>query len=210
LINTYEVIKNDIEALIKELKELRQSHNKENYYKIRAEDVKNLTPVQIATRFIYLNRTCFNGLYRVNSKGLFNVPMGGYKNPNICNEEDLREISKFLQKDDIKVNQFYDCVKDAKKGDFIYFDPTYYPLKKGKIFTTYTKGNFLEKEQEKLAETFKQLDKRGCKVMLSNSDTKFIKNLYKGYNLHFVQATRMINCDATKRGKISEVVITNY
>jgi DNA adenine methylase len=210
LVLTYNIVKTNIDELIALLKEYKLKHSKEFYYQIRAEDVTKLTPIKIVARFIYLNRTCFNGLYRVNSKGQFNVPIGSYKNPAICNEEDLREISKLLQKDDITVNEFYNAVKEAKKGDFIYFDPPYYPLKKGKSFTRYTKGNVLEKEQEKLAETFKQLDKRGCKVMLSNSDTKFIKKLYKGYNLHFVQATRMINCDATKRGKINEVVITNY
>jgi len=210
LITTYNVVKSNIKELISLLKEYKLKHSKEFYYQIRAENVKDLTPVEIAARFLYLNRTCFNGLYRVNSKGQFNVPIGSYKNPTICNEEDLREISNLLQKDDITVNEFYNSVKEAKKGDFIYFDPPYYPLKKGQSFTTYTKSNFLEKEQEKLAETFKQLDKKGCKVMLSNSDTEFIKNLYKGYNIHFVQASRMINCDATKRGKINEVVITNY
>lgn len=210
LVLTYNAVKNNIDELIGLLKEFKLKHNKEFYYEIRAEDVKKLTPVQIAARFIYLNRTCFNGLYRVNSKGQFNVPIGSYKNPTICNEEDLREISKLLQKDDIKVAQFYDSVKEAKKGDFVYFDPPYYPVTKGKSFTTYTKDNFLEKEQEKLAEVFKELDKKGCKVMLSNSDTDFIKNLYKGRNINFVKATRMINCDATKRGAINEIVITNY
>lgn len=209
LITTYNIVKNDIEKLILLLKEYKIKHNKEFYYQIRAEDVKKLTPLQIAARFIYLNRTCFNGLYRVNSKGQFNVPIGSYKNPTICHEEDLREISQLLQKDDIVTSQFYNAVKEAKKGDFIYFDPPYYPIKRDS-FTTYTKDNFLEKEQERLAELFKELDKKGCKVMLSNSDTDFIKNLYKGYKINFVKATRMINCDATKRGAINEVVITNY
>jgi DNA adenine methylase len=209
LIITYNAIKKNVEELIVLLKGYKKSHSKEFYYKIRAEDVKKLTPFQIAARFIYLNKTCFNGLYRVNSKGQFNVPIGSYKNPGICNEEDLREISKFLQKDDIKVAEFYNAVKEAKEGDFIYFDPPYYPLNKSS-FTTYTKDNFLEKEQEKLAELFKELDKKGCKVMLSNSDTEFIKKLYRGYKIYFVKATRMINCDASKRGKINEVVITNY
>jgi len=210
LVIAYNIVKDNIDELIELLKEHKKSHSKEFYYQIRTEDIKKLNNIQIAARFIYLNRTCFNGLYRVNSKGQFNVPIGSYKNPNICNEEDLREISKLLEKDDIKVSQFYDSVKNAKKGDFVYFDPPYYPLKLGKSFTTYTKDNFLEKEQEKLAEVFKELDKKGCKVMLSNSDTEFIKNLYQGYKINFVKATRMINCDATKRGEINEVVITNY
>jgi len=209
LIITYNSVKNNIDKLISLLKEYKLKHNKEFYYKIRAKDVKRLTPVQIAARFIYLNRTCFNGLYRVNSKGGFNVPIGSYKNPTICNEEDLREISKLLQKDDIIVAQFYDTVKKAKKGDFIYFDPPYYPIKKDS-FTTYTKDNFLEKEQEKLKEVFAELDKKGCRVMLSNSDTPFIRKLYKDYKINTVLATRMINCDGKNRGKINEVVITNY
>lgn len=210
LIITYNVIKNNIDELVKLLKVHKSKHNKDFYYNTRAEDVKKLTPVQIAARFIYLNRTCFNGLFRVNSKGQFNVPIGSYKNPNICNEDDLREISELLQRDDIKIAQFHEAVKEAKKGDFVYFDPPYYPLEKGKSFTTYTKDNFLEKEQEKLAEVFRELDMKGCKVMLSNSNTDFIKGLYKGYNIALVKATRMINCDATKRGVIDEVVVTNY
>lgn len=209
LIITYNQVKENIEELIKKLESYKIQHSKEFYYKIRGQNVSSLSKVEIAARFIYLNRTCFNGLYRVNSTGQFNVPIGSYKNPNIVNEKDLREISKLLQKDDILVTQFADAVKDAKEGDFVYFDPPYYPLKK-ESFTTYTKDKFLEKEQMQLADLFRQLHYRGVKVMLSNSDTKFIKNLYEGYNIHLVQATRMINCDATKRGKINEVVITNY
>lgn len=209
LITTYYIIKNHLEELIKLLKEYKKKHNKEFYYEIRSQDVKTLNKVQIATRFIYLNKTCFNGLYRVNSKGGFNVPIGSYKNPLICPEEDLREISKFLQKDDTRVRQFYEVLKEAKKGDFIYFDPPYYPLNKSS-FTTYTKDNFLDKEQAHLAEVFKELDKKGCKVMLSNNDAPFIKELYKDFHINIVKATRMINCDATKRGKINELVVTNY
>lgn len=210
LITTYNVVKDDVEGLIKLLKEYKKKHNKDFYYnRIRSQDVRALSKLQIASHFIYLNKTCFNGLYRVNSKGQFNVPMGKYKNPSICSEKDLREISKFLQKDDITVKQFYDAVEGAKKGDFIYFDPPYYPLKTGS-FTKYTKESFLEKEQEHLSEVFKELDKRGCKVMLSNSDMDFIKSLYKGYHINTVKANRIINCDAKKRGKINELVITNY
>ncbi|MBR9691856.1 Dam family site-specific DNA-(adenine-N6)-methyltransferase, partial [Candidatus Woesearchaeota archaeon] len=146
----------------------------------------------------------------VNSHGGFNVPMGNYKNPLICPEKDLREISNLLKKVQIKVMPFEEVLNFAKRGDFVYFDPPYYPLKKGKSFTTYTKDNFLDKEQKKLAEVFRKLDKKGCKVMLSNSYTKFIKDLYKGYNIKTVRATRMINSDPTKRGKINEVVVLNY
>lgn len=209
LLNTYEVIKNDAENLIEDLKKLRQLHNKENYYKIRAEDPKLLSNLTRATRFIYLNKTCFNGLYRVNSKNEFNVPIGSYKNPQIFSEEDLREISKLLQNVEIKHASFEECIKWARKNDFIYLDPPYYPLKK-ESFTTYTKEKFLDKEQKKLKEIFDELNKKGCKVMISNSDTKFIKDLYGEYHQAVVMASRMINCDATKRGKIKEIVITNY
>ncbi len=209
LINTYEIIKNDVENLIIRLKKLKQQHNKETYYKIRVEDPKLLSPLSRASRFIYLNKTCFNGLYRVNSKGGFNVPIGSYKNPAICQEKELREVSKLLKNVKIKVMDFEKITKQAKKGDFIYFDPPYYPLKKNS-FTTYTKGSFLEREQKKLKEVFSKLDKKDCKIMLSNSNTKFIKNLYKDYKRTFVKANRMINCNGDGRGKIKEVVITNY
>jgi len=210
LINCYNVIKEDVEELIKLLKEYKKKHNKEVYYEVRAEDPKLLSNTSRAGRFIYLNKTCFNGLYRVNSKGGFNVPIGSYKAPSIVMEKELREISKLLKGVKIKVMSFENIIKIAKKGDFIYFDPPYYPIKKGKSFTTYTKGNFLEKEQEQLKDVFSKLDKKGCNIMLSNSDTKFIKDLYEDYNINFVQANRMINCDGNGRGKINEVVVTNY
>jgi len=210
LINCYKVIKEDVEELIKLLKEYKKKHNKEVYYEVRAEDPKLLSDTSRAGRFIYLNKTCFNGLYRVNSKGQFNVPMGSYKNPSIVMEKELREISKLLKDVEIKIMNFEEITKLTKKGDFIYFDPPYYPLKKGKSFTTYTAGNFLEKEQEQLKKVFSKLDKKGCKVMLSNSDTKFIKDLYKEFIINFVNANRIINCDGSKRGKIKEVVITSF
>jgi DNA adenine methylase len=211
LIITYNVVKRDIDELIDLLDKYKSKHNKDFYYSVREMDIKKLTPVQIAARFIYLNKTCFNGLYRVNSKGEFNVPIGKSESPPlICPEKELKEISKLLQKDDIKMAQFYDAVKNAKKGDFIYLDPPYYPIKKGISFTTYTKTDFVEEDHEKLAEVFKKLDKKGCKVMLSNSNTKFIRDLYKGYKKTKVKATRMINCIGSKRGKINELVIRNY
>jgi len=209
LINCYKVIKEDVEELIELLKKYKKKHNKETYYKVRAKNTKPLNNVSRASRFIYLNKTCFNGLYRVNSKGGFNVPMGSYKNPAICQEKELREISKLLQNVEIKVMGFEEITKLVKKNDFIYFDPPYYPIKKSS-FTTYTKGNFLEDEQKQLREVFSKLDKKGCKVMLSNSNTKFIKDLYEGYKRRFVKASRMINCNGKGRGKINELVITNY
>lgn len=210
LINAYKVIRDNTNELIEKLKQYKSVHNKDNYYKVRNLQPEKLSKIERAARFIYLNKTCFNGLYRVNSKGRFNVPLGSSKHPAILMEDDLKEISSLLQKVMIKHMSFENVMNYAQKGDFIYLDPPYYPLKKGKSFTTYTKEAFLEKEQKKLSEVFRDLDKKGCKVMLSNSDTDFIKALYKGYNIDTVQASRMINSDATKRGKISELVIRNY
>lgn len=213
LIITYNVVKKNLNELIISLKKHERNHKKDPkkyYYKVRDLVLKKEDYVGIASRFIYLNRTCFNGIYRVNKNGKFNVPIGRYKNPGICQEKDLQEISNLLKKDDVKVSQFFEVLKKAKKGDFIYFDPPYYPLDGKPSFTTYTKNNFLEEEHKELARVFKELDKRDCKVMLSNSDSNFIRDLYKEYDIQVVHATRMINCDATKRGKIKEIVIRNY
>ena len=215
LVVTYNVIKNDVESLIKSLK--KHQNTKEYFLKIRAKDVSKLTDIEIASRFIYLNRTCFNGLYRVNSHGGFNVPFAGNKNPLICDEINLRKISKALKCIEIKKQDYKEVLKKAKKGDFIYFDPPYYPINKTSSFTSYTKEAFLEKEQIELRDTFSELTKRGCFVMLSNSDTPFINKIYKEIKIkgklvtvNQVYAGRMINSDASKRGKITEVLITNY
>ncbi len=213
LINAYKIIRESVEELIIELKQHKEYHlseGKRYYLTIRDTDPAELPPLERAARFIYLNKTCFNGLYRVNSKGRFNVPMGKYKNPDIVQKERLKAASKLLKKATIKLMHFEKVIEFAQKGDFIYFDPPYYPLKKGMSFTTYTKEAFLEEEQKKLAEVFRQLDRKGCLLMLSNSDTDFIKDLYRGYKIHIVQAARMINCDGNKRGKINELVVTNY
>jgi len=213
LINTYEVIRDDVKRLIIELKQHKEYHSvdgKKYYLTIRATNPNELPSLERAARFIYLNKTCFNGLYRVNSKGQFNVPMGSYKNPDIVQGERLQIVSQLLKNVVIKVMSFEKVLNFAEKDDFVYFDPPYYPLKKGKSFTTYTKDDFLEKEQEELASVFQKLDKKGCLVMLSNSDTQFVRQLYEAYNIHVVQATRMINCNGDQRGKISEIVVTNY
>ncbi|MBI2671929.1 DNA adenine methylase [Candidatus Woesearchaeota archaeon] len=210
LINCYKVIKYNVEDLILKLQFHRKHHSKDYYYNIRELKPEILSDIERASRTIYLNKTCFNGLYRVNSRGQFNVPIGSYKNPQIFSEQELRFISKLLKNVKIKVMSFEKILDFVKQEDFVYFDPPYYPLEKGKSFTSYTKEKFLEKEQEKLKEIFKELNKKRCNVMLSNSDTIFIKNLYKEFNINIVKANRMINCDATKRGKINEIIITNY
>ncbi len=211
LVITYNVIKNNVDELIKSLK--KHKTDKEYFLKVRAQDINALTDVSIASRFIFLNRTCFNGLYRVNSKGGFNVPYGKYTNPLICDEINLRKVSKALQSIEIKHQDYKTVLKEAKKGDFIYFDPPYYPMSKTSSFTSYTKEAFLDKEQMELRETFLELHKRGCFVMLSNSDTPFINDIYsgfKGIRISKIEAGRSINSKASGRGKITEVLITNY
>lgn len=211
LVITYNVIKNDVENLIKSLKKYK--YEKNYFLKIRAQNIEKLSDLEVASRFIYLNRTCFNGMYRVNKQGKFNVPFGRYDNPLICDELNLRKVSKALKGIQINCEDYKKVLKKAKKGDFIYFDPPYYPVSKTASFTAYTADAFLEKEQEELRDTFLALDKKGCFVMLSNSDTPFINKIYlghKGVRITKVQAGRAINSNASKRGKITEVLITNY
>lgn len=210
LINAYSVVRDKVDALIEALRTHKEQHGKEYYYNIRAQDPSTLTDVERAARFIYLNKTCFNGLYRVNSKGKFNVPMGSYKNPGILKEDILKEANKLLQGVELKVMSFEKVLDFATKDAFIYLDPPYYPLTKTSSFTAYTKDVFLENEQKKLAEIFKKLDNLGCKLLLSNSDHAFIRDLYKEFKQESVYARRMINCDATKRGPIIELVVENY
>ena len=213
LINAFNIIKTDVDRLIVELKKHKKYHSADYnsyFYEIRKVAPKDLPELERAARFIYLNRTCFNGLYRVNSSGQFNVPIGSYKNPDVIQEEKLKKISKLLQNVTIKVMSFEKVLNLAQKEDFIYFDPPYYPLKRGKSFTTYTKDNFLEKEQKLLANVFKKLDQRGCSVMLSNSDTEFIKELYPNYDISIVKARRLINSQANGRGEINKIVVRNY
>jgi len=214
LINTYEVIRDFPNKLIEKLKEFKSKHNKEFYYQVReldrSENYKNIDNITKAARFIYLNRTCFNGLYRVNKKGYFNVPIGRYKNPQIVNEENILAVSKALQNAIIKHCDYKEVLNYANKNDFIYLDPPYYPLNDTANFTSYTQGEFLEKEQMELFETFKFLTKKECFVLESNSDTEFINNLYKEFKIEKVFANRAINSKGSKRGKITEVLIRNY
>jgi len=211
LVTTYNVIKNDVEGLIKSLK--KHKINKEYFLKVRTQDPKFLSDLNVASRFIFLNRTCFNGMYRVNSKGGFNVPFGKYSNPLICDEDNLKKVSKALQYVEIKHQDYKGVLKKAKKGDFVYFDPPYYPVSKTASFTSYTAESFLDKEQIELRDTVLELNKRGCFVMLSNSDTPFINKIYSGFKeicISKVEAGRAINSNGSGRGKITEVLITNY
>ncbi len=211
LVATYNVIKNNVDELIKSLKE--HPHNKDYFLEIRAQIPKQLSELEIASRFIFLNRTCFNGMYRVNSKGGFNVPFGKYENPLICDEKNLQKVSEALQRVEIKHQDFKEVLKKAKSGDFIYFDPPYYPVSKTASFTSYTAEGFLDKEQTELRDTFLELHKRGCFIMLSNSDTPFINKIYSGFDglrINKVEAGRAINSNGTGRGKVTEVLVTNY
>lgn len=208
LIDAYRTIKDKPKELIAELKKGKYKNDKETFLKIRAEKPTDL--VKATARLVYLNKTAFNGLYRVNSKGMFNVPYGKYKKPKILDEQNILAVSTALQKDELTNTDFEQAVSLAKKGDFVYFDPPYLPLSRTSSFTGYTKENFTEKDQERLAKKFKALSDKGCFVMQSNSYTPLILGLYKDFHIYIVEATRMINCKAEGRGKIKEVIITNY
>jgi DNA adenine methylase len=171
---------------------------------------KSLALAERAARTIFLNKTGFNGLYRVNAAGKFNVPFGRYTNPQFCDEDNLRSCSLALQGVAIRVQNFEAVVRDAKPGDFVYFDPPYVPVSETSDFTSYVAGGFSWKQHEKLADVFRQLSHSGVYAMLSNSDTQAVRDLYVGFSLHEVHATRSVNSDATRRGRVSEVVIRNY
>jgi DNA adenine methylase len=213
LVTTYNVIKENVDELIRSLK--RHKYQKDYFLKVRAKNPKELSDVEIASRFIFLNRTAFNGMYRVNSKGEFNVPFGKYENPMICDEENLRKASRALKNVEIRHGDYKGVLEKAKKGDFVYFDPPYYPVSKTASFTSYTAESFLDREQMELRDTFLALHKRGCFVMLSNSDAPFINKIYSelkqyGVKISKIDANRAINSKATGRGKIKEVLVTNY
>lgn len=211
LVITYNVIKNNVDELIESLQ--KHIYDKEYYLKVRAEKVEDLSEIEIASRFIFLNRTGFNGLYRVNKSGQFNVPFGRYSNPVICDEDNLRRVSDALRDTIITHQDYKNVLKTARGGDFIYFDPPYYPVSTTSSFTSYTTEGFLEREQTELRDTFVKLHEKGCFVMLSNSDTPFINKLYSGLNgitINKITAGRAINSKGTGRGKITEVLITNY
>ena len=217
LMNVYECLKDSekFEKMCKELNHHEAEHSEEYYYKIRNIDrdrhkYNKLADYKKAARTIYLNKACFNGLYRVNSKNEFNVPFGKKEHVNTYEGQNLGIICGYLNFNDVTLLSvdFEEAVKSAKKGDFIYFDPPYDSDKN--IFTSYTNEGFGKEEQERLANVFKELDKRGCYVMLSNHNTKLINELYKDYNIHIIEAKRNINSNGKKRGKVEEVIITNY
>ena len=208
LVNAYRVVRDNVDELVAHLR--THANDEEYYYEMRAQDPRDLDPIARASRLVYLNRTCFNGLYRVNSKGGFNVPFGKHKNPTICNETGLRAASEALQGCRIAHRPYMAVLNEARPGDFLYFDPPYHPLNATSNFTSYTADSFSAQDQRDLATTFRLLAERGCKVMLSNSDTEFIRELYADFHIESVYAPRMVNRDATKRGPVAEVVVRNY
>ena len=212
LINLYSVVRDNVYELISDLN--KHEISKEYFLEIRnldrTDEYKNLSDVQRASRFIYLNRTCFNGLYRVNSQGQFNVPFGNYKNPRIVDENNLLNCSELLKNTEIKCADFSEILTKVKKGDFVYFDPPYVPLNETSSFTSYTKDGFDMDMQFKLRDICDELDSMGVKFMLSNSDTKFVNELYSNYEIKKVFASRAVNANAEGRGKITEVLVRNY
>ena len=215
LINVYLMIRDHVEELIEDLK--KHKNEAEYFYKIREldrdkEKYNKLSNIEKASRIIYLNKTCYNGLFRVNSQGQFNVPFGKYKNPNIVNETTLRAVNNYFNKAKItfKCGDFEDAVKGARKNSFVYFDPPYDPVSDTSSFTGYDIGGFDKEEQIRLKELCDKLNKRGVKFLLSNSATDFILDLYKDYNITIVQANRAINSKGNKRGKVDEVLVKNY
>jgi DNA adenine methylase len=211
LINCYQVIKNDVDALIRSL--IRHKNDEIHFYETRAKDPSKLTAVQRASRFIFLNKTCFNGLYRENKSGQFNTPFGRYENPKIADKANLEAISAYLNTSDVAIHYsgYQTSLDKAEAGDFVYLDPPYVPLTKTASFASYLKGGFGLEDQAALAKSFAELSHRGVLVMLSNSNTEVIHELYKGFNIKTIHATRAINCKGGSRGKeANEVLVTNY
>lgn len=209
LVNFYTILRDQCEELIEHLGRHAAGHGEEYYYEVRAQDTETLSAVGRAARLMYLNRTCFNGLYRVNSSGQFNVPMGRYKNPTICDVDGLRAASSALAVAEITEGTYKEVAALAESGDLVYFDPPYVPLNTTSSFTSYTRENFTLQDQKELAETFRELAEREVAVRLSNSNTKVVRELYKDFRKSRIQAARAINSKATKRQKITELLISN-
>lgn len=226
LINCYRCIKADVEEVIKPLsileKEYLSSENRNKYfYNVRERynqiHLNGHYDYEKCADFIFLNHTCFNGLYRVNKEGKFNVPHGKYKKPLICDKENLRLCSQLLQKVEINFGSYEQVLEKADANTFLYFDPPYRPLLENNSFVSYDKAGFDDIDQIKLSQNYRNLNKQNCLLMLSNSDPKninekdnFFDDLYKSFNIERVYAKRMINCQANKRGNITEIVVTNY
>jgi DNA adenine methylase len=211
LIGLYRAVATEVGAVIQRLERHRRDHDDRHYYAMREKWNKDHAAWPTADRaacFIYLNKTCFNGLWRVNRAGDFNVPIGRYTDPPICVPEALKAASTVLGRAELRHLDYREAVRDAGKGDFVYFDPPYDPVSTTANFTSYTAGAFGPDDQRALADTARMLVARGCHVMLSNSDTPFIRSIYKGFKIDRVKCARAINSNASKRGDVDEVIVT--
>ena len=215
LILAYVTIRDKLEKLIESLENHSKNYHKnstEYYYQVRKQEPKQ--QIEKVSRLLFLNKTCFNGLYRVNKKGQFNVPLGRYTNPNIVNKENLTAVSKILQSKKIKIScrDFEAVLGDAKKGDLVYFDPPYQPVSSTANFTSYTHRDFTEDDLERLAKLADQLHSKGCYVLLSNSNSKTVKDFFskKYWKISSINVNRAINSNAQKRTGHKEIIIKNY
>lgn len=214
LINVYEIIKNNLPELIADLK--KHENNSDYFYQIRSldrtEEFKNLTIVERASRVIYLNKTCFNGLYRVNNAGEFNAPFGRYKNPNIVNEPTLKAVNKYLNSNNVilRSGDYADILTEANENSFVYLDPPYHPISENSNFTGYVQGGWNIFDQIRLREFCDELNERGIKFLLSNSSAPLIKDQYENYTITTVKANRVINSNGADRGEVDEFLIRNY
>lgn len=230
LINTYRTIRDNIDELIVMLQKMQkeflpaEAEHRKEYYLTKREQFNDLKVngdasinIEKAALMIFLNKTCFNGLFRVNKKGLFNVPMGAYKNPLICDEENLRAVSEKLQGVTIVCGDYKESSEFIDENTFVYFDPPYRPITDTASFTAYTENLFSDEEQIELAQFVDDMNRKGAKIVISNSDPKntneeddFFDNIYASHNIKRVEATRMINCNSEARGKIKELLISNF
>ncbi|MEM9069770.1 MAG: DNA adenine methylase [Myxococcota bacterium] len=211
LVGTYLAVRDDLPSVVRHLRGLKKRHSKEEFYHVRERyNAGRMGDARRAATFIYLNKTCFNGLHRVNKKGKFNVPCGRYTNPRILDLEGLTAASEALQKTTIVCDGFDGLLRRARKGDFVYLDPPYAPVSATSSFTSYASDGFGAEEQRRLRDVYEALDDRGCKLMLSNSDVGFIRELYAKWRIDIVRAPRAINSNASRRGKVNEVVVRNY
>lgn len=211
LMDVYENVKNDVEALMAALdKQQKYVDDKEYFYKMRGKNPNRMKPINQAARTIFLNKTCFNGIYRVNAKGVFNVPFGDMNNPTLCERENLLECSKVLKNTEIISGDYKALLPRIMKGDFVYLDPPYVPLSETAHFTSYTRGGFGEEEQKELKEFCDKLDSRGVQFLLNNSDTELVRDLYSSFKIVVIEARRSLAASGDSRKPAREMVVTNY
>jgi len=212
LVNVYLQVRDHAAALAAHLEQLGRDVSEEAFYRVRERYNRKsrLSDLRRAAMFVYLNKTCFNGLHRVNRRGEFNVPYGRYKRPRVVDHDALQAASLALQGADIQCQSFETLLEQARPGDFVYLDPPYEPVSRTASFTSYARGGFSQEDQTRLRDVFRALDRRGCKLMLSNSDVPFIRDLYAEWTIDVVRAARAINRNASGRGKVNEVVVRNY